>query len=410
MGLLDGFDKITPQQMGLLSAGLALMQPTQSGRLGESLGNAGQALIGGMSTAQKMQAEKLKQQQMMQQQKMQQQMMQRIGSGFGGGGGGGSGAGLSQSDLAQYAMMGGDGASNLIDLYKFNQAGIKRDSGSYYKNPMTGEMTYMPKIGEGMTMGQDGVALNTPGYLESVTAQERAKAGVADWLDAQKQYRGAALDPVQTYNPNTGNMEYSNRGAIAQGAMGGGGAQGGGGAIAAQNPAAAKYDAERAAAMSKLYDEFIGGSNQANQQLAIIDRMAALQNDMNSGRLAPTLKELSSLAQTAGITLDAKLGDKEAFESLSNQLAIAMRQPGTGVMTDKDMEVFKASVPSLQQSPTGNIEIMSTMRKFAQRQQKEAEFAAKYQQKHGRIDDRFISQLQNWRQQNPITWNGKPAP
>lgn len=211
------------------------------------------------------------------------------------------------------------------------------------------------------------------------------------------------LDDRTMIDQQTGNEIYTNRLYTSGNA---GGAQGGS-VIAARNPAHEKYDAERAVAVSKTYDAINEASSKAAQDIAVIRRMTQLSEGMKTGGLMPTLKEMSSIAQTMGVTFDSTLGDKEAFESLSNQLALNMHQPGTGELTDKDYMTFKEMVPRLAATPGGNATIIRTMDKFAQRRIKEAELAEKYRNlpgKGGRLDDAFLSRLSRWRSDNPIKW------
>ena len=57
---------------------------------------------------------------------------------------------------------------------------------------------------------------------------------------------------------------------------------------------------------------------------------------------------MKKLANRLGFEFDVEgLGAQEAMKSLSNKLALAMRKPGSGVMTDKDFQVFLESNPSL---------------------------------------------------------------
>src|SRR5690606_8300939 len=51
---------------------------------------------------------------------------------------------------------------------------------------------------------------------------------------------------------------------------------------------------------------------------------------------------------------------------LINKLVPTQRQPGSGTMSDRDVELFKRSLPSLWNKPGGNERILSVMRGLAE--------------------------------------------
>jgi hypothetical protein len=56
------------------------------------------------------------------------------------------------------------------------------------------------------------------------------------------------------------------------------------------------------------------------------------------------------------------LSEIQATEALINQLVPAQRQPGSGPMSDRDLALFKASLPRLIQTPEGKTRILSNMK------------------------------------------------
>lgn len=91
----------------------------------------------------------------------------------------------SPEDLARGAALGVPGIDKVFDIYKYAKDGIKRDSGAYYINPITGETQYYTKLAEGQSMSPTMQVSTAPGYAQSVgqiegvraQAQEAAKAG-----------------------------------------------------------------------------------------------------------------------------------------------------------------------------------------------------------------------------------------
>ena len=55
------------------------------------------------------------------------------------------------------------------------------------------------------------------------------------------------------------------------------------------------------------------------------------------------------------------LSNIQATEALINQLVPAQRPPGSGTMSDRDVALFKSSLPRLINTPEGNRKIISTM-------------------------------------------------
>lgn len=59
-------------------------------------------------------------------------------------------------------------------------------------------------------------------------------------------------------------------------------------------------------------------------------------------------------------------GAVQALDAMINQLVPSQRPPGSGTMSDKDVALFKSSLPSLINSPEGNAIITQTMRGMAE--------------------------------------------
>jgi len=142
---------------------------------------------------------------------------------------------------------------------------------------------------------------------------------------------------------------------------------------------------------------------EAPRRLAQLDRMEQLLKGVEGGRLAPAMADVASALNSAGITIDPRLGPKEAAEALAVEMALKMRPPGSGPMTDRDFENFLRTVPSLAKSAEGRAQITQTLRAAIQRDLEAAEFARQYaEQNNGVIDDRFFQSLQRFYVENPV--------
>jgi hypothetical protein len=137
--------------------------------------------------------------------------------------------------------------------------------------------------------------------------------------------------------------------------------------------------------------------------LSNLNRMEQLLRGIDGGTLAPTGAQIANIAQGFGINLDPRLGDKEAAESLAREMALSLRQPGSGPMTDKDFENFMQIVPSLSKTAQGRSQIITTLRAKVQRDVQIAKMARDYAKNNrGVIDDGFLDQVAQFQASNPI--------
>jgi hypothetical protein len=115
-----------------------------------------------------------------------------------------------------------------------------------------------------------------------------------------------------------------------------------------------KLDAQSLADVAK-----VGAT--ASRSLAQIGRLEALLGNIDSGMGA----SIQQFAGNFGIQTDG-LDDIQAASALINALVPAQRPPGSGPMSDADLELFKQSLPRIINSPGGNQIIINTMRGLAE--------------------------------------------
>lgn len=136
----------------------------------------------------------------------------------------------------------------------------------------------------------------------------------------------------------------------------------------------------------------------ATSKLAKYDRMAQLLEGVNTGKLAPTFAQIAAVGESFGVTLDPTLGEKQALEALSGEVALTLRNPSggagmPGALSDKDREFLMSMTPGLGKTPEGNKLIIETARVLAKRDQEVASLARKYRQKNGKLDEGFDEEL-----------------
>jgi hypothetical protein len=156
----------------------------------------------------------------------------------------------------------------------------------------------------------------------------------------------------------------------------------------------------------KSFSDVMAGINKtafaAPAQIRKLERMEALLDGVDGGKLAPVGLEVASWANSVGIKMDPKLGNKEAAQALSRDIAGGFRQPGTGPMTDKDFDNFLMQVPDLSKTAEGRKQITSTMKAAAARDIQVAKMAREYERKNGRLDNGFLDEAAQYIAENPV--------
>ncbi|MDO9131964.1 hypothetical protein [Hydrogenophaga sp.] len=173
-------------------------------------------------------------------------------------------------------------------------------------------------------------------------------------------------------------------------------------------------ESEQSKVYGKQLGEIRGTITQAGidapKRMAQLDRMDELLTGVDGGRLSPAGAELASAANSLGIKIDPKLGNKQGAEALAIEMALKMRPPGSGPMTDKDFDNFLKTVPSLAKTSEGRKQISTTMRAALQRDMEAAKFSREYaKQNGGVIDDNYFDSLADFYNKNPVVTPQMPA-
>jgi hypothetical protein len=141
---------------------------------------------------------------------------------------------------------------------------------------------------------------------------------------------------------------------------------------------------------------------QAPAQIRKLERMTELLDGVEGGKLAPAGLEIASALNSFGVKVDPRLGNKEAAQALSRELAGGLRQPGSGPMTDKDFENFLQQIPDLSKSAQGRKQISATMKAALNRDMQVSKMAREYERKHGRLDGGFMDEVASFIAENPV--------
>ena len=168
-----------------------------------------------------------------------------------------------------------------------------------------------------------------------------------------------------------------------------------------------KSEGAQAAAMgtsfAKYREDSAINSRASSDELGKLNRMEDLLKDHDGSVMSGVFTTFQSFADGFGLTIGEGLSNKQAAISLANQLAIGMRKAGTGVMTDKDFEVYMASVPNMLMTAAGRKLVKKTSRKFHDRNIVINNMVMEYAKANGGlIDDGLNVKISAYMAANPV--------
>lgn len=157
----------------------------------------------------------------------------------------------------------------------------------------------------------------------------------------------------------------------------------------------------------KMFNDLQRDAMQAQNRLGSLSRMSQLMEGVSTGKLTPLITDIQGYAAELGIKLSDKLGEKEAIEALTNEMALQARDPSggagmPGAMSDQDRNFLVRITPGLSKSPEGNRLIIETQRRLHRRSIDVARLAAAYRRRNGTLDDGFLVELEQWSAANPL--------
>jgi hypothetical protein len=130
-----------------------------------------------------------------------------------------------------------------------------------------------------------------------------------------------------------------------------------------------EFEKEAAKKQAEFFSTLADEGLNARADLDVVNQLDAFLKDnggMGTG-LATTLSKW-------GIPFEGA-GDLQAADALINKLVPTQRAPGSGTMSDRDVQLFKDSLPSLWNQPGGNEKILGVMRGMADYKSRQGEIA-----------------------------------
>jgi len=168
---------------------------------------------------------------------------------------------------------------------------------------------------------------------------------------------------------------------------------------------------EESKAVGKYFGEQYGEIQKAglaaSQTMNRLNGMGQLLEGVNTGKLAPIGMEVAAYAQSLGMNIDPKLGNRQALEAVSREMALQLRSPAggagmPGALSDQDRKFLESMTPGLSKTPEGNRMIVEARKKLAQRDQEVAKLARDYRSKKGTLDEGFYEELSRFSSANPL--------
>jgi hypothetical protein len=149
----------------------------------------------------------------------------------------------------------------------------------------------------------------------------------------------------------------------------------------------------------------------ASSALAIQQKASMLEAlmqdpEFKSGALTNTETGWKKIIEALGGD-PANVASREGFAAVASQLVLDMMGGSLGAgFSEGDRKFVERMQPSLNTTVEGNKLLISMQRKVAQRKLEVSDFATKYIQEKGRIDEYFMGALSKWSNENPMFGEG----
>lgn len=157
----------------------------------------------------------------------------------------------------------------------------------------------------------------------------------------------------------------------------------------------------------KTYADIQSAGAAATNKINKVERLNTLLDGVQTGKLTPFGVDIASTAASLGFKIDPKLGNKQAADALSKEMALELRNPSggagmPGALSNSDREFLMSMTPGLTSDPAGRKLISESMVKLAKRDQEVAKLARDYRKKKGNLDEGFYDELAQFSEANPL--------
>lgn len=210
-----------------------------------------------------------------------------------------------------------------------------------------------------------GVEINGK-LVNPITGEEIADysgGGSVSYIASGDAAQSLGLDPTKSYNVATGPD------GVKATEIGGSGTS-----VVVNNGGQSAFDEKTGSLLAQEAADISAAGASASRSLVQVD---ALESAL-SGASGGAATAFTAAAANMGIKLDGA-SEIEAAQAIISQMVPAQRPPGSGPMSDADLELFKQSLPRLINTPEGNQQIIRTMRRIAEYDIKRGEIARELQ-------------------------------
>jgi hypothetical protein len=142
------------------------------------------------------------------------------------------------------------------------------------------------------------------------------------------------------------------------------------------NKADEKFSEETAKLQTQQYAEMVGGYAATEANLGKIGIMKQLSGAIGDPGIANTIANspVGRAARAVGLAPE-QMASIESWTAMVNQMVPAQRPPGSGTMSDRDVQLFKESLPMLAATKEGRDFILAQMEGIARYDQQRAQIA-----------------------------------
>ncbi len=133
-----------------------------------------------------------------------------------------------------------------------------------------------------------------------------------------------------------------------------------------QNKPDDKFTEAAATKQADRFDETIRQGNSQNAAMSDINTLRQLSGRLGEPGVSNTVtRQFGPTLRAMGLAPE-RLSDMEAFNALVSRLVPMQRPPGSGTMSDRDVELFRTSLPQLAATAQGRNFILDQMQAIAE--------------------------------------------
>ncbi|MGC4394484.1 hypothetical protein [Hydrogenophaga sp. T2] len=186
-------------------------------------------------------------------------------------------------------------------------------------------------------------------------------------------------------------------------------------APAANTNVVLKQETEEAKKVGGFFGEEYGNILKAGTlgqgKLNRYSRLGELLQGVQTGKFTETGLEVAKAARSLGFNVGENVGNLEAAQALSGEIALELRNPSggagmPGAMSDADRQFLVNMVPGLATTPEGRTLMLDTAQRLAKRDMDVARIAREYRKRNGSIDEGFYDELAKFSAANPLFSGG----